>query len=131
MIRAVGARWSIAWRAASSRSALVTVAVTSIPKFTRPAPRASSVAVAAAARCSTSARADGRAAELTRKSALRLSCSTMRAARAESIGRYSSVTRLRSMSPCGRSSRCSTPELTSPRGACVIDHVTENAPSWR
>ena len=63
--------------------------------------------------------------------ALFWSRSTTAAARAESIGRYSSEIRLRSMSPCGASSRDRTEEFTDPRGAPVMVQETENALSCR
>ena len=41
------------------------------------------------------------------------------------------MTRLRSTSGCGAISWLSTDENTSPRGAEVIDQVTDQAVSWR
>ena len=54
----------------------------------------------------------------------RRSDSTIAAALAASIGRYSRVTRLRATSRCGASSRASTEDWTLPRGAVVMDQVT-------
>jgi hypothetical protein len=117
--------------ASGSRSESVTVAVTTMPKFTSPAPWASSWAVCATERASTKARALGRFPEVMRTLALFWSRSTTVAARAESIGRYSRDTRFRSMSPCGASSRDRTEEFTEPRGAPVMVQETENALSCR
>lgn len=65
------------------------------------------------------------------KLAARTSDSTIAAAFAASIGRYSSVIRLRATSRCGASSRDRTLEGTFPRGAPLIIHVTDRAESCR
>ena len=103
----------------------MTVAVTSIPNCTRPAPVASSLAVAEAARTARVSRAAGLLEEVMRNSAARKSASTMAAARAASMGRYSRETRLRAISWCGVSRRARIPDWTVPRGASVISQVTE------
>lgn len=80
-------RFSIAAFASAARVGSVTVAVTTMPKFTSPAPLASSSAVAIAARVPTTSRAVGRSLEVMLKLAARRSDWTIAAARATSIGR--------------------------------------------
>ncbi len=86
-MRACAERLSTAARASSMVAGSCTVAVTTIPKLTSPAPPDSSDSFAKAAITSLRDRPVGFLVDPTRNSASRLSASTMAAARAGSMGR--------------------------------------------